>query len=112
MSFCYRDGGSIYRHRHHLIGAFAEATRFISYASRSLPRIRLTRTDRLPTVSATDALANLNDGAKSAVSSGIDALNHALIGTSLADNGGFERGKVAEIWGPSGAGKTALAYVA
>lgn len=38
-------------------------------------------------------------------------MNHALVGTTLANNGGFERGKVAELWGPSGAGKTGLAYV-
>lgn len=67
--------------------------------------------DRLPTVSAADALESLTKGSKAAISTGIDSLNHALVGTVLADDGGFECGKVAEIWGPSGAGKTALAYV-
>ncbi|KAK4499661.1 hypothetical protein PRZ48_010179 [Zasmidium cellare] len=61
------------------------------------------------TLSAVDALASLNGGAKSAISSGIDSLNHVLIGTTSANNGGYERGKVAELWGPSGSGKTALA---
>ncbi|KAK6440257.1 hypothetical protein LTR95_003522 [Oleoguttula sp. CCFEE 5521] len=59
---------------------------------------------RLPSVSAADAFQALSDGqhGPSAISSGIADLDDAL-------GGGIEVGKVTELWGPIGAGKTAIA---
>ncbi len=47
-----------------------------------------------------------------AVSSGISYLDNTLTGNNPTASAGFERGKIAEIWGPAGAGKTAIAFQA
>ncbi|KAF2217863.1 hypothetical protein CERZMDRAFT_108482 [Cercospora zeae-maydis SCOH1-5] len=69
-------------------------------------------TDRLATQSAADALGDLDYSGASAISSGISYLDNSLTGNNPAAIPGFERGKVAEIWGPAGAGKTAIAFQA
>jgi hypothetical protein len=69
--------------------------------------IDLLSSDRLPTVSASDAFRNLSDDDHQSPSNAytdIPELDHAL-------GGGFECGRVTELWGPPGAGKTAIAYV-
>lgn len=68
--------------------------------------IDLFATDRLPTVSASDAFRNLSDEVQSPSNAytDISELDDAL-------GGGFECGRVTELWGPPGAGKTAIAYV-
>lgn len=60
--------------------------------------------DRLPTVSASEALLNLSDHehGPSNVLTGVPDVDDAL-------GDGFELGKVTELWGPVGAGKTAMA---
>ncbi|KAM3419840.1 hypothetical protein BST61_g3169 [Cercospora zeina] len=69
-------------------------------------------THRLATQSAADALGDLEYSGSSAISSGISYLDNSLTGNNPAASPGFERGKVAEIWGPAGAGKTAIAFQA
>lgn len=68
--------------------------------------IDLLATDRLPTVSASDAFRNISDDHQSPSNAytGISELDDAL-------GGGFECGRVTELWGPPGAGKSAIAYV-
>lgn len=67
--------------------------------------------DRLPTVSASQALQTLvngDDGGR-VVSTGLAQLNKILAPTGLAGRGvagGYMRGKVTELFGPPGAGKT------
>lgn len=61
---------------------------------------------RLPAVSASDVLRELIDDGDNAatLSTGSRTLDNVL-------RGGLERGKTTELWGPIGAGKTAIAYV-
>jgi len=77
----------------------------ISIVSRRII-IDLLAIDRLPTVSASDAFRNLSDDHQSPSNAytDISELDDAL-------GGGFECGRVTELWGPPGAGKTAIAYV-
>ncbi|KAH8728946.1 P-loop containing nucleoside triphosphate hydrolase protein [Phaeosphaeriaceae sp. PMI808] len=66
---------------------------------------------RLPTVSASQALQNLHTHGARTVSTGITQLNKLLIPHSLPGHhvpGGYMRGKVTEIFGPPGVGKTSL----
>ncbi|KAK6391396.1 hypothetical protein LTR65_004560 [Meristemomyces frigidus] len=63
---------------------------------------------RLPTVSASEALRELQSHGPDGELSGIEPLDSLLQNGIASTSGGFERGKVTEIWGPSGAGKTAL----
>ncbi|CAJ0549374.1 Ff.00g029870.m01.CDS01 [Fusarium sp. VM40] len=71
-------------------------------------------THRLPTVSASQALDDIGGNAPTHISTGIEGLDHALLGTvpvesqDTALKGGVRRGQVTEIWGPPGTGKTAL----
>lgn len=68
----------------------------------------LPKPDRLPTIAASEAFRDLSEDDNhppSNVYTGITELDDAL-------GGGFESGKVTELWGPPGAGKTAIAYVA
>ncbi|KIL92608.1 hypothetical protein FAVG1_03788 [Fusarium avenaceum] len=71
-------------------------------------------THRLPTVSASQALDDIGGNAPTHVSTGIEGLNRALLGTVPVESqdttlkGGVRRGQVTEIWGPPGTGKTAL----
>lgn len=70
-------------------------------------------TQRPPTVAASQALDELEDEAGQPISTGLESLDKALLGLApaghLAGHGGIRRGQVAEIWGPPGTGKTALA---
>ncbi|RYP91803.1 hypothetical protein DL770_002059 [Monosporascus sp. CRB-9-2] len=74
----------------------------------------LTSTHRLPTVSAAQALEDISADPRRYISTGIRALDNALVGGPSDDGdaspgiGGFQRGQVIEIWGPPGSGKTAL----
>jgi replication-associated recombination protein RarA len=63
--------------------------------------------DRLPTVSASEALLSLQSRGPRSISTGLNQLN-AILGTSKS---GLARGNLTEIWGPAGSGKTSLAYV-
>ncbi|EWY96473.1 hypothetical protein FOYG_05164 [Fusarium oxysporum NRRL 32931] len=71
-------------------------------------------THRLPTVSASQAIDELGNDASTHVSIGIEELDRSLIANVPVDSqdttakGGVQRGQVTEIWGPPGAGKTAL----
>ena len=65
--------------------------------------------DRLPTVSASEALQVFNARGARTVSTGITQLDKILSVPSPPGHdasGGYIRGKVTEIFGPSGAGKT------
>ncbi|KAH6364819.1 hypothetical protein HBI34_158990 [Parastagonospora nodorum] len=66
---------------------------------------------RLPTVSASQALHSLHARGARTVSTGIAHLDKLLAPPSLPGHdvaGGYMRGKVTEIFGPSGAGKTSF----
>ena len=73
--------------------------------------------DRLPTVSAAQALQDLTSSPTRYVSTRVDLLDKILQnrpsspvgGDSIT--GGVSRGKVTEIYGPSGIGKTTLGFV-
>lgn len=65
--------------------------------------------DRLPTVSASQALQDFNARGARTVSTGITQLDKALSVPAPPGHdasGGYTRGKVTEIFGPSGVGKT------
>ncbi|CCC08097.1 hypothetical protein SMACR_09460 [Sordaria macrospora] len=71
----------------------------------------LPSTHRMPTVSATDVLDDLNNGDNSPfISTGLDALDAALKPSLDIDivTGGVQKAQVIEIWGPPGVGKTAF----
>ncbi|KAM3538139.1 hypothetical protein ARSEF1564_008938 [Beauveria bassiana] len=77
----------------------------------------LSNTHRLPTVSASQVLEELEEGSD-CISTGIKALDETLVsfpapsqtyGGEKSQSGGIRRGQVTEIWGPPGSGKTALA---
>lgn len=68
-------------------------------------------------MSASEALLNLQARGPRAISTGLGQLDTLLGGNTyqsdglpdVATAGGLERGKVTEVWGPPGAGKTTLA---
>ncbi|KAF2725873.1 P-loop containing nucleoside triphosphate hydrolase protein [Polychaeton citri CBS 116435] len=60
--------------------------------------------DRLPTISASQALQAAQSLRSPAIPSNVSRLDSILSPYGV----GFERGKVTEIWGPSGCGKSAL----
>ncbi|KAG8630358.1 hypothetical protein KVT40_001977 [Elsinoe batatas] len=71
---------------------------------------------RLPTVSATQALKDLQANAPSPLVSGLPQLDSILANNGSLDTfqsstkpTGLQRGTLTEIWGPSGSGKTTLA---
>ncbi|PHH69169.1 hypothetical protein CDD82_7950 [Ophiocordyceps australis] len=72
-------------------------------------------THRLPTVAASQALDELHDDSALPISTGLQSLDRLLFSpvpdqsTISRRHGGMKRGQVAEIWGPPGTGKTALA---
>ncbi|KAJ4164988.1 hypothetical protein LMH87_006638 [Akanthomyces muscarius] len=75
----------------------------------------ISNTHRLPTVSASQALAALEDEGSNCVSTGIKALDKFLVPFSVSSQmygsgkpRGIKRGQVTEIWGPPGSGRTAL----
>ncbi|KAF2124957.1 P-loop containing nucleoside triphosphate hydrolase protein [Dothidotthia symphoricarpi CBS 119687] len=66
---------------------------------------------RLPTVSASQALQTLHTRGARTISTGISQLDKLLASPSLPGHpvaGGYTRGKVTEVFGPSGVGKTAF----
>ncbi|KAL6881153.1 P-loop containing nucleoside triphosphate hydrolase protein [Trichoderma novae-zelandiae] len=70
-------------------------------------------THRLPTVPASQAWDDLKASPATHISTGLEALDRALLGDAAdsqdaAVKGGVKRGQVTEIWGPPGCGKTAL----
>ena len=71
--------------------------------------------DRLPTVSASEALENISSDLQRPVSTGLNRLDALLqgrrhdISSQTNISGGVSRGEVTEIFGPPGVGKTALA---
>ena len=71
--------------------------------------------DRLPTLSASQALQNLSSTPRRPLSTGLRRLDAALQGRdyefSSQDDlpGGISRGEVTEVYGPPGVGKTAFA---
>jgi RecA/RadA recombinase len=70
-----------------------------------------TAIDRLPTVSASQALHHFNARGARTVSTGIAQLDKVLSAPTPPGHdasGGYVRGKVTEIFGPSGVGKTAF----
>jgi len=74
--------------------------------------------DRLPTISAADALAKLKNSATRCISTGLRDLDAVLQNRTVesvtadeAFRGGISRGRVTEIYGPPGVGKTTLGYV-
>jgi RecA/RadA recombinase len=66
--------------------------------------------DRMPTISAAQALRDLNDPAARWISTGLRELDAALRNRDVADGegggGGVKRGQVTEVFGPPGVGKT------
>lgn len=75
------------------------------------PLVPSSSSHRLPTVSASQALQNLYARGARAVSTGISQLDKVLSVPSLPGHdapGGYLRGKVTEIFGPSGVGKTSF----
>ncbi|KAK4240908.1 P-loop containing nucleoside triphosphate hydrolase protein [Achaetomium macrosporum] len=69
----------------------------------------LPSTHRLPTVSAAQALQDLESNESHFISTGLGALDASLrAGLGGSDRGGIQKGHVTEIWGPPGAGKTAF----
>lgn len=71
----------------------------------------------MPTVSAAQALQDLNSSPKRHISTSLRLLDAVLQNREPAANdgepfnGGVSRGKVTEIYGPPGVGKTALGLV-
>ncbi|KAH8195774.1 hypothetical protein TruAng_010048 [Truncatella angustata] len=72
----------------------------------------LPSTHRLPTVSAADALEELDADPARFLATGLSDLDEALnpdledASQNASRPGGFQRGQVIEIWGPPGSGKT------
>ncbi|KAI0428282.1 P-loop containing nucleoside triphosphate hydrolase protein [Xylaria sp. FL1042] len=72
-------------------------------------------THRLPTVSAAQAFDDLETDPRQFVPTGLEALDRALADVSLEDHHGlqrhqgFQKGQIAEVWGPPASGKTAFA---
>lgn len=67
--------------------------------------------DRLPTVSAAEALEGLHGDSSPHLSTGLPDLDRALTGRTPAapdEDGGLSKGQITEIWGPPGVGKTAV----
>ena len=81
----------------------------VSWLSRFVDQMSNLLIDRLPTVSAAEALQDLANGSSKLVKTGLESLDSRLAGVDSSSDGGIERGKVTEVWGPSGAGKTAIA---
>ena len=70
--------------------------------------------DRMPTVSAAQALQDLKSQSTQCISTGLQGLDAALqnrdaaLAEKEALRGGVSRGQVTDIYGPPGVGKTAL----
>lgn len=71
--------------------------------------------DRLPTISASQALQSLKSSLPRSISTGLDRLDVLLQGPAARQNehhskGGLLRGQVTEVYGPPGVGKTTIGY--
>ncbi|KAF2113353.1 P-loop containing nucleoside triphosphate hydrolase protein [Lophiotrema nucula] len=80
-------------------------------ASQDAPMVPSSSSHRLPTVSASQALQSIQQRGTRAVSTGLSQLNRILAPQGLPGRhtqGGLVRGKVTEVYGPSGVGKTAF----
>lgn len=73
------------------------------------------RSDRLPTVSAAQALEDLGANVSRFVSTNLPDLDKALAASAASSSpdeeaspGGIQKGHLTEIWGPPGVGKTAF----
>ncbi|KAF2662675.1 P-loop containing nucleoside triphosphate hydrolase protein [Lophiostoma macrostomum CBS 122681] len=80
-------------------------------SSQDVAMLSSSSSHRLPTVSASQALEQRHSRGSRAVSTGLTQLNKILSPPGLPGRdvaGGLVRGKVTEIYGPSGVGKTAL----
>jgi hypothetical protein len=70
----------------------------------------------LPTVSAAQALDELKIDPHQFIPTGLEALDQALADVSLEDGDeseryrGIQKGRIVEVWGPPGSGKTTFAY--
>lgn len=70
--------------------------------------------DRMPTVSAAQALEELDADAYTHVSTSLPDLDRALMGFASSQSdatdkkGGIAKSQITEFWGPPGVGKTAL----
>lgn len=71
--------------------------------------------DRLPTVSAAQALEDLDANVSRFVSTNLPDLDKALAANAASSSlseevnaGGIQKGHLTEIWGPPGVGKTAF----
>jgi hypothetical protein len=89
----------------------------VSYQHPLVLSIVLTSIDRLPTVSASEALQKLRDAAPKNISTGLPTLNAILTGQPRSNANGGSRagglvpGQITEVYGPPGVGKTAFWYV-
>ncbi|KAF2734588.1 P-loop containing nucleoside triphosphate hydrolase protein [Polyplosphaeria fusca] len=80
-------------------------------AGQDTPMLTSSSSHRLPTVSASQALQSIQQRGTRAVSTGLGQLNKILAPQGLPGSniqGGLVRGKITEVYGPSGAGKTAF----
>lgn len=74
-------------------------------------------TDRMPAISAAQALRNLDSTERRCISTGLELLDQAIQNRDsnqrqpdhVRQKGGISRGKVTEIFGPPAAGKTTMA---
>ncbi|GKT45648.1 uncharacterized protein ColSpa_05829 [Colletotrichum spaethianum] len=87
--------------------------RYHSVHEEDISSFDLSSTHRLPTVSAAEALEDLDGDVARRISTGLDRLDETLVSSSSYQDtgsarGGLQRGQVTEIWGPPGSGKTAL----
>ncbi|WYZ46329.1 hypothetical protein EsH8_IX_000554 [Colletotrichum jinshuiense] len=87
--------------------------RYHSVHEEDISSFDLPSTHRLPTVSAAQALEELENDVARHISTGLFRLDQALssplpLEQSALTRGGIQRGQVSEIWGPPGSGKTAL----
>lgn len=73
--------------------------------------------DRLPTLSASQALLELSSLPRKPISTALRSLDAILQGqetgnaSQISAAGGLSRGQVTEVYGPPGVGKTTFAYV-
>jgi hypothetical protein len=69
--------------------------------------------DRLPTVSAAEALRRFREAGGRVIPTGIPELDARLTGHALSSygRGGVVRGQLTEVFGPPGCGKTAFGYL-
>ncbi|KAK2018191.1 hypothetical protein LZ32DRAFT_397841 [Colletotrichum eremochloae] len=96
-----------------LVNGSLAMEKYHSFHEEDISSFDLPSTHRLPTVSAAEALEDLDGGVARHISTGIGRLDETLLFSSSRQDcgsarGGLQRGQVSEIWGPPGSGKTAL----